>query len=128
MRDHVRILGILNIVFGALIILIGLASLLFFGGVAALVVWVADASDANVAVPVLGVIGAVIFVVLLLVSLPSIIAGVGLLKYQPWARVLTIILSALNLMNVPIGTALGVYGLWVLLNGEAERLFATREA
>ena len=127
MRDHVRILGILNIIFGVLVILIGLASLIFCGGAAALVVWVADTSHADVVVPVLGVIGAVIFVVLLLVSLPIIIAGAGLLKYQPWARILTIILSALNLMNMPIGTALGVYGLWVLLNGDAERLFTTRK-
>jgi hypothetical protein len=36
---------------------------------------------------------------------------------------LTIILSALDLPGVPIGTALGVYGLWVLLKPETERLF-----
>ena len=59
-------------------------------------------------------------------SLPGIIAGIGLLKLQPWARILAIVISALNLLNVPIGTALGVYGLWVLLQAETERLFAQR--
>ena len=59
-------------------------------------------------------------------SLPGIIAGIGLLKLQPWARILAIVISALDLLNVPIGTALGVYGLWVLLQAETERLFAQR--
>lgn len=128
MRDHVRILAILNIVFGSLGVLIGLAFLMFFGGLAGFVGWVAHEPDATVAVPVLGLIGGVIFFLLLLISLPGILAGVGLLKYQPWARILSIILSALNLINVPIGTALGVYGLWVLLSTQTERLFATRGA
>jgi hypothetical protein len=62
--------------------------------------------------------------VILILSLPGIVAGVGLLKYRPWARVLTIVLSALNLMNIPFGTILGVYGLWVMLSDAGSRLFA----
>jgi hypothetical protein len=54
---------------------------------------------------------------------PAIIAGIGLLSYQPWSRILTIVLSVLGLLNFPIGTVLGVYGLWVLFNSEAVRLF-----
>jgi len=49
--------------------------------------------------------------------------GFGLLTFEPWARVLGIVLSALNLINVVVGTLLGAYGLWVLLNKDAERLF-----
>ena len=45
------------------------------------------------------------------------------MQFTPWARILTIVLSALNLINIPFGTALGVYGLWVLLNKDTERLF-----
>ena len=54
---------------------------------------------------------------------PGFVAGVGLLGFKPWARVLTIILSAIELLNVPFGTALGVYGLWILLSRETEPLF-----
>lgn len=61
-------------------------------------------------------------IIILLLSVSGIIAGVGLLKFYP--RILTIVLSALNLLNIPIGTALGVYGLWVLLSPQAEPLFA----
>jgi hypothetical protein len=128
MADHVKILAILHIVFGALSLLAALLILVIFGGVAG-IVSVSDAShdpNAYLAVPVLGVVGTVIFGLLLLLSLPGVLAGVGLLKFQPWARILTIVLCALNLLNVPFGTALGIYGLWVLLNSETERLFAAR--
>jgi hypothetical protein len=48
-------------------------------------------------------------------------AGWGLLKREPWARILTLVLAFLALVNVPFGTALGVYTLWVLLPGTAEQ-------
>jgi hypothetical protein len=76
------------------------------------------------ALPILGLTGAALGTFLLLLSLPGIIAGLGLLKYRQWARILTIVLSALNLMNFPIGTVLGIYGLWVMLSDEGSRLFA----
>lgn len=50
-------------------------------------------------------------------------AGWGLLHREPWARMLTIVLSFLALFNVPFGTALGIYGLWVLLPAESERQY-----
>jgi hypothetical protein len=36
-----------------------------------------------------------------------------------------IVLSALGLMSIPVGTALGIYGLWVLLNEETARMFSS---
>jgi hypothetical protein len=127
MRDHVRILAYLHIFFGALGLLGALAVLFIFGGLAG-IVGMANPQDADawhVAIPILGIIGTVVFVIVLLLSLPSLIAGAGLLKFLPWARILTIVLSALNLPMVPFGTALGIYGLWVLLQQQTERLFGT---
>src|SRR4029453_13047298 len=79
--------------------------------------------DAWMAAPILGFTGAALGVFMLILSLPGIIAGVGLLKLNPWGRIRTILLSALNLMNFPFGTILGVYGLWVMLSDEGSRLF-----
>jgi len=124
-REHVRILAILNIVLGSIALLIGVCFLLFFGGLG---IFASVAGrhdpDAFVAIPVLGAVGGIIFVALLVFSAPQIIGGIGLLKGQPWARILMIVVSALGLMSVPIGTALGIYGLWVLLNEETARLFS----
>jgi hypothetical protein len=124
MATHVKILGIMHIVFGALGLLAALLILIVFGGIAGLVGSHAAGHDAELAMPVVGGIGALIFLVIAVLSLPGLIAGIGLLHYYPWARVLMIVVSALHLMNIPFGTALGVYGLWALLNRETEALFA----
>jgi len=128
MESHVRILAILRIVAGCLGILFATAALLAFGGLAGLLAATEAARDAEawIAVPVLAAIGGALFFLILVVSLPSIIAGAGLLKYRPWARILTIVLSAIDLLNVPLGTALGIYGLWVLLARDSQVLFERR--
>jgi hypothetical protein len=124
MRDHVRILGYLHIVFGALGILGAVAVLVVFGGIASIVGLASNHDpDALVAIPILGILGAGIAILVLLLALPGLIAGAGLLKFRPWARMLTIVLSALNLLKVAIGTARGVDGFWVLLRPDAEALF-----
>jgi hypothetical protein len=123
METHVKVLGILHIVFGAIGILIGLFVLAFFGGLAGLVGATEQSEGAFVAIPILGGIGGLVFVLLLAISLPGIIAGVGLLGFKPWARILSIVISGLELLNVPFGTALGIYGLWVLLSNRTEILF-----
>jgi predicted nucleic acid-binding Zn ribbon protein len=49
-------------------------------------------------------------------------AGWGLLHFEPWARVLALVLAFLVLfINIPVGTAVGVYTMWVLLPGESEQ-------
>lgn len=123
MTDHVRILGLLHVVYGMFGILAGIIVMLIFGGLAGLVSMADRSGDALIAVPILGGIGAFVFILLLVLSLPGIVAGFGLLQLQPWARILTIVLSALELMSVPLGTVLGIYGLWVLLSPGGEQLF-----
>jgi len=50
----------------------------------------------------------------------GIIAGWGLLERQPWARMLAIVLGFISLLEMPFGTALGIYTLWVLLPAQSE--------
>jgi hypothetical protein len=126
MATHVKTLGILHIVFGCLGILIGLGALVFFGGLAALVGIKDGSHDALIGMGVLGILGMAGFLLLLVLSLPGLIAGFGLMAFKPWARILTIVLSAIELLNVPLGTALGLYGFWVLLHPETEVLFGLR--
>jgi hypothetical protein len=122
MDTHVKVLAWLYIIFGVLGSLfgLGLMALLGFIGVAG----AASDPDAWMALPILGLTGAALGIFMLILSLPGVIAGVGLLKFHPWARILTIVLSALNLMNIPFGTILGIYGLWVMLSDDGSRLFA----
>lgn len=123
MAQHVKILAILHIVFSALIGLAGLLVLVFMGGLAGFVGASDRSPDSAVAVPVLTGIGVFVFILLLIIALPGLIGGFYLMQYKPWARIVVLILSALDLFNVPLGTALGIYGFWVLLKPETEQLF-----
>jgi hypothetical protein len=123
MAQHVKILGILHVVFGCLGVLGAIVVFLIFGGISTLVGLNHD-PDAVTAIPILGGIGLFVFIAILVLSLPGLIAGIGLLQFRPWARLLAIILSAFDLISVPFGTALGIYGFWVLLNRETEQMFA----
>jgi len=53
-------------------------------------------------------------------ALGSLIAGIGLLERQDWARTLSLVMAFIALINVPFGTAIGVYTLWVLMSPQAE--------
>lgn len=128
METHVKVLGVLHIVAGGLGVIAAVLIVAILGGVAGLVEASADAPDAQTAIPILKMVSAGLFVFLLLISAPGIVAGIGLLHFRNWARILTIVLSALQLMNLPFGTALGIYGLWVLLSQRTEPLFRTAGA
>jgi hypothetical protein len=123
MAQHVKILGVLHIVLGGLGVLGAITALLVFGGVSALVA--ADhSSDSLTAIPILGVIGGFVFIFVMAISLPGLIIGIGLVQFRPWARVAGIVISAFDLLGFPFHTALGIYGLWVLLNRQTEQMFA----
>jgi hypothetical protein len=49
------------------------------------------------------------------------IAGWGLLQREPWARIIALVLGFIALFNIPFGTAVGVYTLWVLLPAQSEQ-------
>jgi len=98
--------------------------LLAFSGVTGLVGLAAvNEPEVLLAVPVIGAIGTMVVGVMLLMSVPSILAGFGLLGHRPWARILALVLSGLGLVNTPLATVLGIYGLWVLLSRATGPLF-----
>ena len=125
MATHVKTLGVIHTIFGALGLFGAIVVLVIFGGLAGLA-GTAQEPDTQIAAPILGGIGGLISVVVVVFSLPGLITGIGLLQFRSWARTLGIVVSAVSLLGVPFGTALGIYGLWVLLNRETEPLFAGR--
>ena len=123
MTSHVRALAILQIVYASFGLLLGVIVALVFGGIATIVGFSAPIGDSMVAVPVLATIGGVASSIIIMLSLPRLIAGIGLLKYRQWGRILTFVVSILGLIDFPVGTALGAYALWVLLHRDTLPLF-----
>lgn len=116
MEQHVKLVAIFNITLGSILAFVGLVAFLFLTGIGIV------AGDAD-AFPILGFVGTMGFIFMLGFGLPGILGGIGLLKRQEWARILTIAASCIGLFAVPIGTALSVYTFWVLFNDETIRSF-----
>jgi len=53
------------------------------------------------------------------------LTGWGLMRHEPWARVMALVLSFISLFNVPFGTAIGVYTMWVLLPSQSQQEYDT---
>ena len=123
MDTHLKVVGVLDIVFGIIGICIAMFFTLVFGGVMTAVFADGD-PDAAIALPIIGLSGAALVAFLVIWSLPGIIIGFGLLKRRSWARIGGIVVAIIALLNIPIGTIFGVYSLWVLFNKDTEKLFA----
>ena len=112
---HLTILSILLITYDSILFLIGIG---FIKGFTMLGAFVQDAT----ADLVLSSIGTIVGSILLTVSIPAIIAGVGLIYRKSWSRILALIICVIKLFNIPFGTALGAYGIWVLMQDETIQL------
>jgi len=116
MEKHVKILGALYIalsvpnVFAAIIV-----STVFVGS--------GILSGDPEAAGILNLVGSLISYFLVIISIPGLIAGFGLLARKNWARLLAVVMGFLNLPNVPMGTAVGIYTFWVLLQDESDEIF-----
>jgi hypothetical protein len=120
MEKHITAVGALRIGFGIVgLMLAGLILLLTIGpGLIAQV-----ASGDNTALAILTAIGVPIAFFVIVLSAADVIGGIGVLKRKNWARYVVMIHCVLDIFNIPIGTALGIYCIWVLMQDETARLF-----
>jgi len=116
MEGHITAVGALCIGLSIIAILVG-------GFIFVLLAGIGFAVHDGDASAVLSTIGFIIGGFLIIVSIPGIIGGIGLLHRREWARILVLIISALHLINIPIGTLIGGYSIWVLVQPETVRLF-----
>jgi hypothetical protein len=116
MRQHVTLLGAFLIAHSALSLLLAMILFISIAGGGLL------SGDAT-AIAITGTVAAVLGGFFVLISLPGLIAGIGLLYHKKWARILGLIICILGLLAVPLGTALGIYGIYVLTRDETIALF-----
>jgi hypothetical protein len=113
---YVAVAGWLRIAYSGISFLAGL----FLG---ALLVGTGAATGDPVAFNILGVTGAVLAGTMIILAVPSLVAGIGLLVRAPWSRVMALVLSIFDLIVFPAGTLLGVYTIFVLLQRAAVEEF-----
>lgn len=107
-ESHISLVGILHLVHSGLMLLIGA---LIFG----LLAGIGAVSGDDDAMLVLGIVGTVVGGIMLFLSIPGIIGGIAILQRARWSRIYMIVLSALKLIDIPFGTALGIYTIYALL-------------
>jgi hypothetical protein len=124
-QRHVHLLGILWLAFSAFnaiggVVLYIIANTLFAPG--------GGTGAPSFLHPLLSVVG----ILVLGKAALGFIAGWGLLQREPWARIVALVLGFISLFNIPFGTVIGVYTMWVLLPSQSqheyEAIVATRAA
>jgi len=121
MEQHITILGVLHIAYGAIGILVAMIVFIAVVGAGML------SGDAE-ALAITSLVGTSIATLLFIPSLPGLIGGLGIFKYRPWARITLLVVGFVNLLIVPFGTILGIYTIWVLMNIEVKDMFEKRAA
>jgi hypothetical protein len=116
MNIHVKIVAALHIAFGAMGLIATIVLFTVFGLSGALVASQGERLGAGI----VGVVGLCIASLIALLSIPGIVGGCGLIAGKGWARMLVIVLGVLDLLNIPLGTALGIYTLRALLKTEPQ--------
>jgi hypothetical protein len=118
-REHVRLVGILWMAYSAFHVIAGVGLLIvarmIFGGM----IHIPNGPPPEVTVwlrPLVSLFGWLI----LAKAAAGFFAGWGLLQREEWARTVALIVGFVALLNVPIGTALGIYTLWVLLPSQSD--------
>jgi hypothetical protein len=110
--EHIRLVGILWLAFSALN---AVAGVLLFVLANTLILHLPEMGAPASATAWLHPFLSCVAILVLAKGAAGFLAGWGLLQRESWARMLTLVLAFLALFNIPFGTALGIYTLWVLL-------------
>jgi hypothetical protein len=116
MEKHINIVAALQIglsIFNLLIAFLIFTVIKLVGGFV---------DDAN-ATSILSIVADALAIIFIIISVPGILAGMGLYKRKEWARILTLILSIIEIFSFPFGTAIGIYSIWALIQPETIAAF-----
>ncbi len=117
MQTNIKVLAWLHVILGIMGLLLGCAiiTIMLSAGL------ISGDSEAMGVLTIISMFG---IGLLLLLAAPTIVAGIGLLQYRSWARVLALVLALFNLFAFPHGTVFGIYTFVSLLHSDAAMLFS----
>ena len=120
MTAHLKLLGILQVTWGAIGLLLGVSTLLLSAGAVAIGL---TSQGRQIPAGVTAAAFAICAVALLAIGLGNAWAGSAIHRRQPAGRLAALGLAIPNLFVLPFGTALGIYAMWVLLHDETRKMF-----
>ncbi len=126
MTSHVKLLGILQIVWGAIGLLLGVSTLMLAIGAVA-VGMTSEGREIPAGVTARG-LWRLFAAALLAAGAGNAWAGSAIHRRHAPGRLAALGLAVPNLFVLPFGTALGIYALWVLLHDEVRRMFVAHDS
>ena len=117
-QEHVRLVGILWMAYSALVLL-GAVALMIVAHTVFGETGLRSVPPPEVSHWLRPLLSFIAFLVMVK-GVAGFAAGWGLLQREPWARAGALVVGFISLFNVPIGTALGIYTLWVLLPTQSD--------
>ncbi|HEY0971592.1 MAG TPA: hypothetical protein VGE02_11550 [Gemmatimonadales bacterium] len=115
MSTHVKVLGWIYLALG-LFGLFGALMIMLLGMGGGMIAAMEDVTAGLIA----GGGTMLVAIIAVVFSLPAVLTGWGLLTRRSWARPLAIVVGIVNLINIPLGTILGVYTLWAMFQDEVK--------
>ena len=120
MRPHLHLLGLLQLAWGAIGVLLGVSILVLAVGAIAIGV---STPDERMAAGMTAAVFALFAAALLVAGGLNVWAGAALRREEPVGRTAVLWLAVSNLFVLPFGTALGIYAFWVLLHNDNRAVF-----
>ena len=121
-KDHNKLVGIFLMVHGGIqafaIILIGL----IYGGIGAAIAVGGKNQEKPIGLIFIAMV-AVIAVIGSLFIIPQLVGGWKMLKEKANAKTWGTVASIIAVLSFPLGTAVGVYGMWFLFGEEGKRFY-----
>jgi len=122
-KDHNKLLSIFHLIQGGLQAFGGIVVALVYGGLGIAMRQSARGGEEQMMGTIFIVLAFVIAPIILLFAAINLTAGYKMLKEKAGARNWGIAASVVSLLSIPLGTALGIYGLWFLLGDEGKQFY-----
>jgi hypothetical protein len=122
-RSHVDFLGVLFVVWGLLTTIVGLSTLALGVGAVSLIASAGRGGGGQMAAGFTAAAFTTLGLIAIVWGIAHVAIGMLMKRRSHSARILALMLGAIDLLLLPYGTALGCYALWVLLHEEGKKLF-----
>lgn len=123
-RDHNKLLAIFYFIQAGLQVIGGFFVAILYSAIGGVALSSARRDDEQIVGGIFIGVGIVVAVIMLVFGAFALLTAFKVLKEKPVGRTLGIILSILILLSFPLGTALGIYGLWFFFGEVGKNYYA----
>lgn len=122
--EHNRLLSIFFYVQGGLALLGAIIVMVIYGGLGTMMLSTSRRDDEQMMGGMFIVVGVIVGLIVLVFAIFDFVTATKLLRRRKIGRILGIVASCFSLLSFPLGTALGVYGLWFFLGDMGKQLYS----